>query len=97
MRRPRVSLPQRLELLATARWSWSTYRHLGREGRLPPPLLRVVGASPPARGELAHDGGGRQVDRERDPVLGVPQPGRVHRLEEEEVEASMLATATGST
>jgi len=25
-----VSLPHRLELIATARWSWSTYRHLGR-------------------------------------------------------------------
>jgi len=25
-----VSLPHRLELIATARWSWTTYRHLGR-------------------------------------------------------------------
>jgi hypothetical protein len=25
-----VSLPQQLELIAATRWSWSTYRHLGR-------------------------------------------------------------------
>jgi hypothetical protein len=28
-----ISLAQRLELVATARWSWSTYRHLGRRDR----------------------------------------------------------------
>jgi hypothetical protein len=33
--RPAVSLPRRLELIATARWSWSTYRHLGRPRATP--------------------------------------------------------------
>jgi hypothetical protein len=35
MSRSPVSLPRRLELIAATRWSWSTYRHLGRPRATP--------------------------------------------------------------
>ena len=61
-------------------------RRVGCEQRLAPLLLSVVGPALHAGGQPADADRSDEVDGEDDPVLGVGEPKRVHRRQEEPVE-----------